>query len=283
MAAVGRQVKRADSNMQRGGTRSTKEFSYYRLSFSSPHNSPTNSLDQMSDGSALEIFNPELGVNEASIQTDTLPEPLQDNLEEAQESENDVRPGLQSPDSGFGGPEHSVLNADKVDLENDVQEDILVDDPFPIEDDDISLPEGFFDEPEMVAESPQSDPYENIFDTLEQEPENIESIEVEPVQVIQNQPLDSSKATMNKVAANDGIGVISATDPRPSRRLPQRKSSVKTSFFESDACACSYCCCGDDSKSRSPSSMMSLSKMSSASGRTGYDPGRLLQHSYNVK
>ena len=39
----------------------------------------------------------------------------------------------------------------------------------------------------------------------------------------------------------DGIRSISSSDPRPSRRLPVRQSSVKTTFF-SDPCCIFFCC-----------------------------------------
>ena len=39
----------------------------------------------------------------------------------------------------------------------------------------------------------------------------------------------------------DGIRSISSSDPRPSRRLPVRQSSIKTTFF-SDPCCIFFCC-----------------------------------------
>ena len=145
---------------------------------------------------------------------------------------------------------------------------------------DKSSDEGSDNEEE---EQTEPDPYEDIFENLEPEPSPIEVTEV--AQVVHVQPGATAKASVdNTIFDNDKIDLtpddkikeveqINDNDPRPSRRLPQRSTSVKTSFVDTDCCACP--CFGSPDDKSKKNSMASLSKMSSASGsrRLNEEPG----------
>ena len=59
--------------------------------------------------------------------------------------------------------------------------------------------------------------------------------------IISRQPRRDSSSYNLRSRNQDGIRSISSSDPRPSRRLPVRQSSVKTTFF-SDPCCIFFRC-----------------------------------------